>query len=195
MQDKQCKTCLDFKSLDEFAKCKECKDGVRGDCKKCHSKKSVLYQQENADKRAIYNKKWHLQNKDKVKKSQDAYKDIKNKACREKYANDENVRNAAKKQAKEWQENNPLMRKSQRLKQYGITLEQYNLMLEDSNHSCRICGYSNMDDKKMFPVIDHCHNSLKVRGILCSNCNLALGKFKDDTLLLENAIYYLKENG
>ena len=40
-------------------------------------------------------------------------------------------------------------------------------------------------------VTDHCHTTLKVRGKLCTNCNLGLGHFKDDPILLEFARLYL----
>jgi hypothetical protein len=51
---------------------------------------------------------------------------------------------------------------------------------------CMIC---NTETNK--PVIDHCHNKQVVRGVLCMNCNLGLGHFKDNTNLLNNAINYL----
>lgn len=51
---------------------------------------------------------------------------------------------------------------------------------------CAICG-----KKDCSLVVDHCHKTSMVRGILCSECNLGLGKFKDDVLLLEFARIYL----
>ena len=44
----------------------------------------------------------------------------------------------------------------------------------------------------MFPLVDHCHTSNEVRGILCLKCNMALGNFKDSIENLQNAIKYLK---
>ena len=41
--------------------------------------------------------------------------------------------------------------------------------------------------------IYNCHDTLKVRGLLCRSCNLALGMFKDDVNILNNAIQYLNE--
>lgn len=53
---------------------------------------------------------------------------------------------------------------------------------------CVICG----DPVEL--VVDHCHNTNKVRGMLCGSCNLGLGKFKDDPQLLEFARIYLLAN-
>lgn len=57
-----------------------------------------------------------------------------------------------------------------------------------STTECVICG----DDSKL--VVDHDHVTGSVRGMLCSSCNLGLGKFKDDPDLLEYARIYLLSN-
>ena len=56
----------------------------------------------------------------------------------------------------------------------------------DGIQNCLICGVS-----EVMLVTDHCHTTLKVRGKLCTNCNLGLGHFKDDPALLEFARVYL----
>lgn len=43
-------------------------------------------------------------------------------------------------------------------------------------------------------TLDHCHATKVVRGILCWDCNIGLGKFKDDITYLINAITYLENN-
>ena len=43
-------------------------------------------------------------------------------------------------------------------------------------------------------VVDHCHETKTMRGILCMACNSALGKFGDNTILLRKAINYLERN-
>jgi hypothetical protein len=73
----------------------------------------------------------------------------------------------------------------QKLWKRGITQEQYDKMLDKSNHACEIC-HSTSD-----LVIDHCHDTEKVRGILCWSCNVALGHFKDNLSSLKKAIKYL----
>lgn len=81
--------------------------------------------------------------------------------------------------------------KSKRLfLRYGITLEQYNQMLESQDESCRLCG--RRDIKKLH--VDHDHKTGRVRGLLCSSCNMGLGLFADDFELLQKAIEYLKDN-
>ena len=77
---------------------------------------------------------------------------------------------------------------------YGITLDQYNLILEKQGYCCAICGTSqstkNQYDKGNFHT-DHCHKAGTVRGLLCDMCNRGLGYFKDDSLRLQKAIEYL----
>lgn len=75
--------------------------------------------------------------------------------------------------------------------QYGITLDQYNAMLDEQDHKCAICGNEDeVEGRKL--AIDHCHTTGKVRGLLCGKCNRGLGLFYDNQDLLNNAIQYLK---
>lgn len=71
---------------------------------------------------------------------------------------------------------------------YGITQEQYDVMLTVQRNNCRICK----EPFKKTPHIDHCHKTKKVRGLLCGDCNRGLGGFKDKVSVLEAAIAYLK---
>lgn len=73
------------------------------------------------------------------------------------------------------------------LKQYGLTLDCYDKLFKKQKGKCKIC---NSTSKKRLNV-DHCHETGKVRGLLCWNCNIALGYFKDNINYLSNAIRYL----
>ena len=72
---------------------------------------------------------------------------------------------------------------------YGITVEELNALYESSNSRCAIC------DKQAKLVVDHNHLTGEVRGLLCRQCNAALGMFNDSEDILASAISYLKENG
>ena len=78
------------------------------------------------------------------------------------------------------------------LKKYGIDHHQYTTMLTEQNYCCKICGTSIEDNSKRLAV-DHCHVNGMVRSLLCHNCNVGLGNFKDDIDIMEKAISYLKE--
>jgi len=75
-------------------------------------------------------------------------------------------------------------------RQYGITLAQYDDMLEQQDYKCAICGNEDeVEGRKL--AVDHCHTTGKVRGLLCGKCNRGLGLFYDNKALLEKAIKYL----
>lgn len=76
-------------------------------------------------------------------------------------------------------------------KNFGITKEQYTNLLEYQQSSCAICGKQHEDVKGSRLYVDHCHTTNKIRGLLCSHCNLGLGHFRDDTELLHRAQKYL----
>ena len=65
-----------------------------------------------------------------------------------------------------------------RERKYGLTTIEYNNILSAQKNECAICSVSFVKEK---PNIDHCHKTGRVRGLLCYNCNLGLGKFKDDS--------------
>ena len=73
---------------------------------------------------------------------------------------------------------------------YGMTEEDYRAMLIGQDGICLICS---QELSKTRPVIDHCHMTQQVRGILCDSCNIAIGKFRDDPDILRKAIKYLEK--
>jgi hypothetical protein len=79
---------------------------------------------------------------------------------------------------------------------YNITPEDILIMYYNQNCCCFICCKQydfDMVSKLKGLYVDHCHETGKIRGLLCSNCNSALGKFKDNIESLKNAIVYLSK--
>jgi hypothetical protein len=79
---------------------------------------------------------------------------------------------------------------------YNLTLEDYNKMFEEQHGCCAICGRHQSEFKRSL-AIDHNHITYKVRGLLCNNCNRAIGLLQVDELgieLLVSAISYLRNN-
>jgi hypothetical protein len=79
-------------------------------------------------------------------------------------------------------------RKDSHLKRtYGITIEQWDQMFLEQGSRCAICR---CEDASRWHV-DHCHTTQRVRGILCSHCNLMIGHAKDNIQTLLTAAEYL----
>ena len=66
-----------------------------------------------------------------------------------------------------------------------VSIEDYNNLCNQQENKCAICG------KVTKLYLDHCHDTLQIRGVLCSFCNTGLGYFKDNPELLTNAIEYI----
>jgi hypothetical protein len=74
----------------------------------------------------------------------------------------------------------------------GIALEQ---MLIKQQHRCHICERKfSLKESHARMHIDHCHTTGKVRGVLCAGCNIGLGHFKDNPVVLRRAAQYLCED-
>lgn len=88
------------------------------------------------------------------------------------------------------QHRNTIGRERQLKKRYGITVKDYNNLFEIQKGCCAICR-KHQSQLKVSLAVDHDHSNGIIRGLLCYNCNSGLGRFKDNTDLLINAIKYL----
>lgn len=73
---------------------------------------------------------------------------------------------------------------------YGITREEYERLLTEQGGTCKICNRAETEGRWL--SVDHCHNSLAVRGLLCHTCNTAIGMLNDNVETLQSAINYLE---
>lgn len=81
---------------------------------------------------------------------------------------------------------------SERKRKYGVTPERFAEMLAEQGGACAICRSTVPGGSGSWHV-DHCHDSNAVRGLLCHDCNLALGNFKDNAEVMQTAIEYLRQ--
>lgn len=87
-----------------------------------------------------------------------------------------------------------------RMRHFGMTLDDYMQMYKSQKGRCFICrtkalaaGHPGVRSGSVdYLCIDHCHSSGKVRGLLCWDCNMGLGKFKDNPSALRKAADYLE---
>ena len=78
--------------------------------------------------------------------------------------------------------------------QYGMTLEEFDVMLKEQGGTCanQACTYGKDDDHKLF--VDHCHETNVVRGLLCHWCNSAEGFLKGSPEVAQGLIDYMKKH-
>ena len=74
---------------------------------------------------------------------------------------------------------------------FGLLEEEYNKLLLNQNNKCAICNEQTIGK---YLHVDHCHETNKIRGLLCGNCNRGLGLFKDNPEFTAKATAYLKEH-
>ena len=160
---KQCKKCGASKPLDDFYRAAGTRDGHRGDCKACSSEDKRRRYLANTQAAIDRVRRWQQANPERVNATQRALR--------------------AKPEAKLRERAGHLMRK------YGMTIEQYDAMLEAQGGGCFICGRPPREDISLH--VDHDHSTGKVRGILCFCCNNALADFQEDPELLKKAATYV----
>lgn len=104
------------------------------------------------------------------------------KVCKTKKDRAYHEKNREKVAARRAKPENVLARRAQK---YGISVEQLQILTDESGGLCQICN------KNEATCVDHCHETGRVRGLLCRWCNSALGYFKDSRESMQNAIDYL----
>lgn len=103
-------------------------------------------------------------------------------------------RAADRRRAKAWREANPDRVREHALKShYGLTVAEFDAMLATQDGGCAICGAisGRGNGSGLVLHVDHDHTTGAVRGLLCANCNKALGCFRDDPKLMIKAADYL----
>lgn len=171
---KVCLRCKEEKPFELFSKSKKSKDGYQIYCKACRSKdyyanrEELLDRQkknywEKRDEKIAYRKRYYKENKDSILPK-----------------------------LKKYQEENPHIKRNSYFKRnYGITLDEYEALVEKQEKRCAVCG----DSPDYNLVVDHNHNTGEIRGLLCQPCNQALGLLKDSPDVLQSAQNYLIDRG
>lgn len=80
-------------------------------------------------------------------------------------------------------------------REFGLSKEEYEKLLEAQGSVCAICHLPEtiVRHGKTLPLhIDHCHRASNVRGLLCADCNIGIGRFHDSPELLRAAADYLE---
>lgn len=76
-----------------------------------------------------------------------------------------------------------------------FTVDDYLALRQKQKNRCKVCGKKETNTYKGVVRrlhVDHCHTTLKIRGLLCSACNMGVGKFYDNPDLLRKAADYLE---
>ena len=162
---KRCSKCGELKPLDQYYAAKGCKDGLRGDCKACFSARARARYAAKSDEIKAYVNAWRRENREHVRAWQKQY-------------------NAGRKR----ENRNTHLRRT-----FGITLEDYDVMLATQGGGFAICGRAAPEGSSLH--VDHDHETGAVRGLLCFTCNGALGMLSENDQFLTRAADYVSSGG
>lgn len=206
--NKTCSACKIEKTLDEFYKAKTGKFGVAGWCKKCDNDRKTFYLRKKSiasgkkqrvlalEAKKLLEQGLKFCHRCKEIKNVEEYHKSKNqtggiatvcKVCaKEKHKLIPKYKSHAK-----YIDNKEKQLDKRLIAKFGITLENYNKMLEAQNNKCAICDKTDIENGKRLAV-DHNHKTNKVRKLLCNNCNVAIGFLGEEPSVAIKASEYLK---
>jgi len=98
-----------------------------------------------------------------------------------------------------WRDENPnkykRARKNATLKtSFGITVEDFELMVDRQDNKCAICGLKGEESVFGTLCVDHNHHTGKIRELLCTHCNAAIGQLKESPKIMAAAIAYIEKH-
>ena len=160
---KRCTKCGVERPYSDFYAAAGTRDGLRGDCKSCFKARAKARYPQVRDQSIARARKWREENIERFRENQ--------RRMRE---------NPAYKQK---------ARSYHLEKNHGLTLDEYDRMLEAQGGVCAICGAPPRPDIALH--VDHDHQTGARRGLLCFRCNNALGDFNDDSERLVAGSEYL----
>lgn len=167
---KICGDCKQSKPVSEFNKHY---GKPRSHCKKCHSAYSGKWNKRNAVDRSAYVAEWHSANKATVREHK-----------RKHQANLSPEKVAQQKERVSWWH---VKRK------YGLTREMWDEMFKKQGGLCALCRKRSMGKGGGRLDVDHCHETGRVRGLLCRHCNTALGILGDNPERMETVMDDLRD--
>lgn len=85
-----------------------------------------------------------------------------------------------------------LRRRRREAAKYGLTIEQYNLLIAEAHGNCNLCGTTEPGGPHNKFNVDHSHTTGTIRGVLCQACNTGIGKLGDTYESLVRAAEYLR---
>lgn len=120
----------------------------------------------------------------------------KRKAVRRKYNQSDKGKANNRAQCARWRAANSdklrCIYRKEDLKKYGLTPESWDALFVEQGRACAACLTDT--PTKIGWVVDHCHDTNRVRGILCSKCNTASGMVKDNPATLRALAGYLERS-
>lgn len=167
---KTCTGCANTKPLADFYTSSTGK--AKGRCKACTLERQRQWRRENPDGANAASRAWQLRNPERVQERRRRYYEADRVGQRER------------------------TRRATLIRQYGITVEQFDELMAAQGARCAICRITQaeyMEATKRRFAVDHDHKTGRVRGLLCNQCNTALGLLRESPALVERAADYLHE--
>lgn len=197
---KTCFACKEAKPASEFYTNNQKKDGLSSYCKPCHIAKQKGYYTASPKVRLEGLKRCPKCGETKTVDQFHSHKSSHDKLasyckpCSVQAVREYHQRHPQRHRDynREWDRANPGRKADSQLKgKYGIEPGTYDRMLTEQGGKCVICKATSPGKKEIRFHVDHCHDTGKVRALLCSSCNTGIGQFKHDRKLLIEAIAYL----
>ncbi|KKN73523.1 hypothetical protein LCGC14_0399650 [marine sediment metagenome] len=164
---KKCTKCGRKKALIAFSKRSTAKDGKQGTCQECQNKQSRARYKAHPEKQRAHNARYYQVHRNAILVYHKVHY---------------------------WQ-NRAYYRNHQLKAKYGITVTEFDTMRRRQKDCCALCKQPMTFGDKVRPlqaVVDHCHKTGRIRGLIHARCNTLLARAEDSIVRLKQAIRYLR---
>lgn len=150
------------------------------------------YNEKHKKDRAVQRKEYRLTHRETISAADKKYRDatVEKREIYQKEYRETHKKERAERDAKNREKLAAYEKSYRMLRVYNLTVGEWQEMFNKQKGCCAICG-KHQSELGVTLAIDHSHETGKVRGLLCGNCNNGLGRFEDNVMVLQNAIEYL----
>ncbi|MER6534692.1 endonuclease VII domain-containing protein [Streptomyces sp900105755] len=177
MTQKRCTKCELSKPLEAFPERKASKDGRNSWCRECY-------------------RTWHRARYQPKTRADDSPRNCVNCGTTYRPASRRPSVYCSRSCKDEYRKSSRSWRETYLQRKYGISADDYDRLLAEQGGGCALCGVKPEDlttgKYRTYLHVDHCHESGRVRGLLCPDHNLLLGRFGDSPEMFRRVLSYLE---
>ena len=194
METRTCKTCNEEKPLDRdsYRPTNKTERYFLRECRPCEGKRVYVKKKERMEADPEWREEYYRKERERSKSPESRAKKRESQRAWSQVPENRERLLKSNRERRSTEEGKAMVKNWRLKRDFGISLDDYNRMVESQEGCCLIC--KDFPPDKSVLVVDHQHSSGNVRGLLCNSCNLLLGHARENCGILLSAVEYINQS-